>query len=110
MVLTHIERRIRDRLLNVGSLDKGKVLLDLLKSPPSTDQAQQMPHGETMAADAKLAAHHARLDGEAIKNSHDTQHTAEEVDLLAHWMLQDPSGFWRAGNGSEGVFALETSD
>jgi hypothetical protein len=110
VVLTRIEARIRDRLLNVSSLDKGKVLLDLLKSPPVTDQTQEMPHGETMAADARLAAHHARLDREAIKDSHDTQHTAEEVDLLAHVDAARPSGFCRQEMAERGLFALETSD
>jgi hypothetical protein len=55
---------------DVGSLDEREVLLDLVQGPPSTYQAQQVLHCETVSADARLSAHLAGLDSDAVKVLH----------------------------------------
>jgi len=57
-------------MLDIGSLDKREVSLDLLQRPARTHQAQQMLHREPVPADARLATHLAGLDGDAVKTFH----------------------------------------
>jgi hypothetical protein len=70
MVFTYREGCIGDSLLDISSLDKREILLDLLQGPARAYQAQQMFNRETMPPDARLATHLARLDGDAVKTFH----------------------------------------
>ena len=70
VILTHRERSKASRLLDIASLDKREIGLDLLQCPARTHQAQQMLHREPVPADTPLATQLAGLDGDAVKTFH----------------------------------------
>ena len=59
---------VQQRLFNVLGVDEREIFLDLLKRPAGGNESEQMGDGEPLAADAWLAVHRPRLDGDSIEN------------------------------------------